>query len=137
MKQARLSPSNHKSVLDSSLTIVNIVLLLIFFFLTTGSMIGAKDFYVELPETAELPLDILPKPLLIVTEDGQMQLDGVSIEVGTLNDHLIDFPVLHILADRDQKAVALLDVLATENLVAVEIKLVTIHRKDSTAEALP
>ena len=129
MKGQRLPPPSSKISLDSSLAIVNIVLLLIFFFLTTGSLVGAQDFSLRLPETEDLPLDLLPKPLLIIGEDGSMSLDGEPVEPGTLNDLLIDDPVLHVLTDRDTRAFDLLDHLAAEHLVAVEIRLVTLHRK--------
>lgn len=128
MKGQRLHPPELKIKLDSSLAIVNIVLLLIFFFLTTGSLIGAREFQVRLPETEDLPLDLLPKPLLIVDADGAMVLDGGPVVPGTLNARLIDNPVLHVLTDRDTRAFDLLDILAAERLVAVEIQLVTIHR---------
>ncbi|WP_417262054.1 ExbD/TolR family protein [Celeribacter sp.] len=128
MKGQRLHPPELKIKLDSSLAIVNIVLLLIFFFLTTGSLIGAGEFQVRLPETEDLPLDLLPKPLLIVEGDGAMVLDGEPVAPGTLNDLLIDHPVLHVLADRETRAFDLLDALAAEQLIAVEIRLVTLHR---------
>ena len=37
--------------IDSSLAIVNIVLLLIFFFLATGTLISSDSVDIELPET--------------------------------------------------------------------------------------
>jgi biopolymer transport protein ExbD len=113
---------------------VNIVLLLIFFFLATGSLIASDSVEIDLPETTQLPLDLLPKPLLTVDADAQMALDGIPMEPGTLSAALIDFPTLHVLADRQLGAGALLDLLAAENLVAVSVKLVTLHGK-AAAEA--
>lgn len=129
MKQMRLTVPARKLPHDSSLAIVNIVLLLIFFFLSTGSLTGGQKFPIALPETLELPLDLLPKPLLILDQNGEMTVDGVPVARGELNARVATFPTLHILADRDQNAGALLDIIAAENLVAVELKLVTLHRK--------
>lgn len=129
----RLPPARERHQVDSALAIVNIVLLLIFFFITTGTLSSSINVTVSLPETAELPLDQLPKPLLTVTADGALSLDGVAIERGSLAEALIDDPIVHILADRDSNAAALLDLLAGEELIAVEVRLVTVHRKDGDA----
>ena len=50
--------------MDISFAVVNIVLLLIFFFLVTGRLLNPIDPEIELAETSELPLDALPSPLL-------------------------------------------------------------------------
>jgi biopolymer transport protein ExbD len=120
--------------MDSSLAIVNVVLLLIFFFIATGSLLASKGVEVSLPETAELPLDMLPEPLLVIDGDGGMLLNGEPVATGALADATIAFPTLHVLADRDSNAGQLLEVLASENLIAVEIRLVTIHRRSESAE---
>jgi biopolymer transport protein ExbD len=119
-----------KKKIDSSLAIVNIVLLLIFFFLSTGSLMNSRAVTVSLPETTVLPLDLLPKPLLTVSIDGEMSLDGEPLAVGTLSDALIYSPTLHVLADRDLSAITLLDILAAEALIAVDVQLVTVHRNE-------
>ena len=130
IRQGRLAPPRQGNKMDSGLAIVNIVLLLIFFFLTTGSLSNSTTVTVSLPETTELPLDLLPKPLLTVSVDGEMTLDGVPIEQGSLADALLDDPMLHVLADREANAGELLDLIASEELIAVQVRLVTVHRKD-------
>lgn len=117
--------------MDSSLAIVNIVLLLIFFFLTTGSLSNSTTITVSLPDTTELPLDLLPQPLLTVSPEGDMMLNGAPVERGALAAALIDDPMLHILADRDANAGDLFDLIDGEELIAVQIRLVTVHRKDA------
>jgi len=128
LDQGLLNNERRKLAMDSSLTIVNIVLLLLLFFIATGSVISSGDLKVELPFSKELPLDLLPKPLLQITDDGSMLLDGVLIPSGALSAKTVDYPVLHIVSDRDTKAKLVLETLATEQLVAVELRLVTIHR---------
>ena len=133
MVQMRLPERPKAKEIDSALAIVNIVLLLIFFFLATGSIMSSRSVEVSLPETTELPLDLLPKPLLVVSTDGVMTLDGEPLEVGTLAKALIDSPSLHVLADRELNAAILLDMLAAEKLIAVEVRLVTVHFNKSDA----
>ncbi|QUJ78113.1 biopolymer transporter ExbD [Sulfitobacter albidus] len=125
----RLPPRRPPLVIDSGLAIVNIVLLLIFFFLTTGSLSSTRDFTVSLPDTSELPLDLLPDPLLVLDANGGMTLDGVAVAQGDLAEALGDNPALHVLAERDANAGVLLDTLAAEALIAVEVRLVTVHRR--------
>ncbi|MEP4209494.1 ExbD/TolR family protein [Marinobacter alexandrii] len=129
MSQTRLPEVRRAKTIDSSLAIVNIVLLLIFFFLATGTLIASDSVEIDLPETTQLPLDLLPKPLLTVDGDTSMTLDGVPIEPGTLAPLLLDYPTLHVLADRELGAGTLLDLLEAEELVAVNVKLVTLHGK--------
>ncbi len=130
IRRSRLDPPRKGNTMDSGLAIVNIVLLLIFFFLTTGSLSNSTTVTVSLPETTELPLDLLPKPLLTVSLEGDLTLDGVPIERGSLAEALIDDPMLHVLADREANAGELLDLIAAEELIAVQVRLVTVHRKD-------
>ncbi len=129
MSKTRLPIVRRAKAIDSSLAIVNIVLLMIFFFLATGTLISSDSVEIDLPETTQLPLDLLPKPLLTVDADAQMALDGIPLVPGTLAEALIDYPTLHVLADRELGAGTLLDMLAAEELVAVNVKLVTLHGK--------
>ncbi|MEL6887996.1 MAG: biopolymer transporter ExbD [Pseudomonadota bacterium] len=134
IRRNRLAPARQGNKIDSGLAIVNIVLLLIFFFLTTGSLSNSTTVTVSLPETTELPLDLLPKPLLTVSVEGDLTLDGVPIERGSLAAALVDDPMLHVLADREANAGELLDLIAAEELIAVQVRLVTVHRKDLEGE---
>ncbi len=134
MPKGRLPIPQPRKPFDSSLAIINIVLLLIFFFLTTGSLMNSRTVEVNLPDTTRQPLDLLPEPLLVVSSDGAMTLDGQPLEVGTLAEKLIDSPSLHVLADRDLGAADLLTMLDDEALIAVEVRLVTLHRNEEGAE---
>lgn len=127
---SKLPVHRPKKGIDSSLAIVNIVLLLIFFFLSTGSLTNSRGLAISLPETTLLPLDLLPKPLLSVSIEEKMSLDGKLLKVGELAAALIDSPTLHVLADRNLSAIILLDMLDAEALIAVDVRLVTIHRNE-------
>ena len=126
MSQRRLPERRKAKEVDSALAIVNIVLLLIFFFLATGSLVSSGSIEISLPETTVLPL-------LVVTNEGEMTLDTIPLAAGDLAAALIDSPSLHVLADRELNAAKLLDMLAAENLIAVEVRLVTVHRNVSDA----
>jgi len=135
MSKTRLPQVQRAKAIDSSLAIVNIVLLMIFFFLATGTLISSDSVEIDLPETTLLPLDLLPKPLLTVNADAEMALDGIPMEPGTLADALIDYPTLHVLADRELGAGTLLDLIAAENLVAVNVRLVTLRGRAADGDA--
>ncbi|MEM8578700.1 MAG: biopolymer transporter ExbD [Pseudomonadota bacterium] len=137
MPASRLPARRKGAVFDSSLAIINIVLLLIFFFLSTGSLLNDRTVEVALPETTRLPLDLLPKPLLTVDVDGAMTLDGEPLEAGALADAMGDAPRLHVLTDRDLPAGQLLELLDAEALIAVEVRLVTLHLGGEDEEASP
>lgn len=127
MAGLRLPPKRPRHEPDAALAIVNIVLLLIFFFLATGSLVNSDSVDIALPQTSELPLDQLPRPLLVVGDEGEMTLDGEPVAPGELNGLLLDFPRLHVLADKELGAARLLEILAAERLIATEVKLVTLH----------
>ena len=115
---------------DVSLAIVNIVLLLILFFLATGALINTPDQGVDIAETLDLKVDQLPPPLLTVREDRSLALDGLPIERGNLAEALTDETVLHVLIDRQAPALDLLELLAEPGLDALEIRLVTLHKQE-------
>ncbi len=118
--------------MDISFAVVNIVLLLIFFFLVTGRLLNPIDPEIELAETSELPLDALPSPLLVVTATGGWQLDGRDLApelLGIAISELPQPPVLNLLINRHAEAQALMAVLARPELQGVQLRLVTLRRK--------
>ncbi|MFK7836780.1 MAG: biopolymer transporter ExbD [Sulfitobacter sp.] len=117
---------------DVSLFIVNIVLLLILFFLATGTLVDTPNLGVRLSETRDLPIDQLPSPVLVVEDNGTLTLDGVAIEADTLAQSLNGQPVLHILIDRTAPALDLLTLIDRPGLETLDIRLVTIHRREGT-----
>jgi biopolymer transport protein ExbD len=127
MAKTRLPVPKPRKAFDSSLAIINIVLLLIFFFLSTGTLMSSRTVEVNLPDTTRLPLDLLPEPLLVITTDGEMSLEGVPVAPGTLAGLLIDSPTVYVLTDRDLSASTLLSLLDDEALIAVDVQLVTLH----------
>ena len=132
-KRNTLPQTSRKIPLDFSLTTVNIVLLLIFFFLVSGSLVETEELTVDLAQTSELPLDRLPRPLLLMDVGDKLQLNGNPVTPETLLPALTpllkaDAPRLHILADRDVPAGALVSLIQRSDLQGIEIKLVTLRQ---------
>lgn len=117
--------------LDVSYAVVNIVLLLILFFLATGRLVNPVRPDISLAETSELPLDALPSPILVVGQDGRWQLDGRELSPELLAAALNTLPqpvVLHVLINRDAPAGALVSVIARPELRDVSLRLVTLRQ---------
>jgi biopolymer transport protein ExbD len=107
---------------------VNIVLLLILFFLATGQILNTPNTSVELSETSELPVESLPKPLLVVG-DGGLELDGVAIPAEGLAQALEGATRLHVLIARDRPASDLVGLLSRPEFANLELRLVTVRTR--------
>lgn len=121
----------HRTRIDVSLAIVNIVLLLIFFFLTSGQLLSRSHEGVALAETEGLPLERLPSPILVVHADGSWELDGNAVAPELLPVALQDLPRplrLHLLIAGDAPAETLMAIVSRDDLADVELRLVTLHR---------
>ncbi len=126
----RLPPNTkpHKSTLDFSLATVNIVLLLIFFFLISGSLVATEEMEVDMSETADLPLETLPRPLLLMRPEGETWLlDGIPVTREALPETTRG-DLLHILADKSLPASALISLLRDPALDGITLKLVTLRK---------
>ncbi|MFN3971754.1 MAG: ExbD/TolR family protein [Gemmobacter sp.] len=136
MPRARLLPPPRRRAADFSLAIVNIVLLLVFFFVITGSLVQQGETRVDLARTADLPLDRLPRPLLLIDAEGRMALDGVDMAEDDLAARLAPMPpALYLLADGRLAADTLLRLTTRPDLAGTALHLVTLH--DSAFGKLP
>lgn len=125
-----LPPPPAKQEPDVSLAIVNIVLLLILFFLATGAMMNSPSRGVNIAETLDLPRDQLPRPVLVIGDGGTLELDDAPIAQGDLAAALTGERALYVLIDRERPALELLELLATEGLERLDIHLVTAHKEE-------
>lgn len=114
---------------DVSFAIVNIVLLMILFFLATGALVNTPDQGIQISETRDLPIDQLPPPVLIVREDRSLELDGMPMAPELLGQALAEETMLHVLIEKTAPALDLLEVIAQPGLENLDIRLVTVHRK--------
>lgn len=132
LNQHILPPKPHRTKPDVSMAIVNIVLLLILFFLATGALVNTPDQGVKISETYDLPIDQLPSPVLIVEDGGTLSLDGVPIARDELVQSLGEATVLHVLISRTAPALDLLRLIDQPGLERFDIQLVTIHRREGS-----
>ncbi len=135
MRAARLSPNRPRRQPDFSLAIVNIVLLLVFFFLITGSLVQTGETSVDLAETSNLPLERLPRPLLLIDRQGDMALDGQAVLAEgvavALGQALPE--ALYVLADSNLPADQLMALTTRPDLQGVSLRLVTLHIRPEPA----
>jgi biopolymer transport protein ExbD len=133
VKQPLTIPRAKSRGLDVSLSLVNVVLLLVFFFIVSGQMSSPTDGRVELSSTRVLPLGLVPSPVLVVTPDGEYSLDGLPVAPDLLASALAGLPrdaILHVLMDRDEPAASLLTLLDQAQLAEIGVRLVTIHQRE-------
>ena len=118
--------AGRKVQVDTSLAIVNIVLLLIFYFLLAGQS-AQPQTQLRLSTTSTLSPDNLPSPVLEVIGPEDWRLDGQPILPEALPGALaaVDGPV-HLLLDRDAPAGLLVGLIRRPELAGHELRLVTI-----------
>lgn len=126
-----LPPPRRRARPDFSLAIINIVFLLLLFYLATGSLITPREEAVDAPQTERLPLEKLPRPLLTLGEDGSLTLEGkpvapadlaAAVRRATEGGH-----VLNVLAARGLPARDLLPILAELDAAGAAVRLVTLR----------
>ena len=115
---------------DFSLSTVNIVLLLVLFFLIVGAPADQAERQIDLPITRDLPLDVLPRPLLLVEQgSAALVLDGVVVSrealVQSVGEGGLDR--LHLLVSRDHPAQEVLDLTADLTHAGAEVVMVTLR----------
>lgn len=123
--------------MDGSLAVVNLVLLLLFFFMVAGQTMrpGAE---VTLAETGALPLDQLPAPILVVRGPDEWLLDGAPVSPALLPAALATGATLHLMLDRDAPAALLVETLSHPVLADYRLRLVTLRGgAEATAVAAP
>ena len=125
--------------LDFSLTSVNIVFLLLLFFLTAGTLLQDVETEITAPLTEKLPLGRLPRPLLAINQHGALFLDGKTITVEQLlargpQQQISELtpdqplPVLHVMPDQTLAANRFLDIIKSIRAAGTwNITLVTIR----------
>lgn len=119
--------------LDFSFAAINIVLLLLFYFIVTGTVSNPNEYSFQAPVTTDLPLTRLPRPLLAIDQTGTRRLDGVEVTQDRLAAALVDLRKamqdpsrpLHILAARDGPATELLEAAQLASAAGFDVRVVT------------
>ena len=121
-----LPPARPQLQPDISLFIVNIVLLMILFFLATGQIMSGTPVEERLALTRELPLDQLPSPLVEIGPNGTFTVNGEPVEELDLASSIGEADTIYILIDRTAEATTLVQVLSRPDLSPFDVELVTI-----------
>lgn len=122
---------NRKS--ESTIALINIVFLMLIFFLIAGTLAPPMDAQVALIRTANAdPAE--PPDSLFVTGDGRLRVRGVETDVGSFVAHLrasqlsgeADGPSVKLAADRSLPATQLVDIVGQLRAAGVgEVAIVT------------
>jgi biopolymer transport protein ExbD len=130
---SRLQAQDNRKLPDFALAQVNIVLLLVLFFLVVGTIVETSEQAVKLPETTDLPLERLPRPLLLIDGSDTWQLDGEPMTPIETVTYLIENPEnlrqVNLLVAQDLPADALFDVLRRLEDTGLGVALVTIKQE--------
>jgi biopolymer transport protein ExbD len=130
---------------DFTLAMINIVFLLLLFFLTTGSLINPEEKQSTIPFTRNLPLERLPRPLLLMESDGSLFLDGRAISRDDVAEAAraaieatgrADTP-LSLLAQRDMAAAGFLSVAEALRAAGLGLQVVTLREPADSGAATP
>ena len=117
---------------DFGLAQVNIVLLLVLFFLVVGTIVETDELQVELSQTTDLPLERLPRPLLLITPGGDWSLDGTPLPHAEIVTALTAPPpdgqpnAVYLLAPQDLPADMLIQTMQELLPAGRTVKLVTL-----------
>lgn len=126
---------------DFALPIINIVFLLLLFYLATGSLIKPAELETNAPLTETLPLELLPRPLLLAAADGSLLLDGVPVAVADLSETARRATAsggpLNVLADRAMPGRDFLGLLARIDAAGIPVRIVSLHARTDAAGTRP
>lgn len=126
-----LPPPVRRPAPDFSLATVNIVLLLVLFFLVAGTIVAVTEQGIELPETVDLPLADLPRPLIVLAADGSTAMDGEVLAMPAILDRLTQEGAaqVYLLTARETPALRLLETLAVLEPAGIASSLVTLRNR--------
>ena len=126
--------------LDFALPTINVIFLLMLYFLVAGTIVQKNELGVLPPETSRVPTDRLPRPLLAISNAGTMMLDGNPVSRDELIAEALrvtgpDAPnhELNILAPAGMAAGPFLGILSGLAEAHVAVRVVTVE-KDGTSQ---
>lgn len=121
--------------LEFALPTINVIFLLMLYFLVAGTMVQKDELGVLPPETSKVPTDRLPRPLLSISNAGTMLLDGVPIERSDLAAAALaatgpgaQAHQLNVLAPAGMAAAPFLEILSGLADAHVAVRVVTVEK---------
>lgn len=127
-----LRTERKREKLDFPFATINIILLLLFFFVVSGSIMGVNETSVAPPVIAQSVPERLPRPLLVIDRQGALFLDDTLVGVDEIAGRLRakgGKPVLNIVADREFPAERFLSVVEAVRREGVAVRIVTLSEE--------
>ncbi len=125
------TPKRPRRTEDNILPLINIVFLLLIFFMLAGALHTRPPFALSPPETAHADDSQLDPDLLSIAADGRMALGSTSVSVDELRTRLRDWDpaqALQVKADAGLPAQQLTQLLRDLRAAGVaEVRLITLH----------
>nr|WP_321455747.1 biopolymer transporter ExbD [uncultured Cohaesibacter sp.] len=115
---------------DFSLATINIVFLLLLFFVISGSIVDRSAIIVDPVETQQLDITKLPQPLLILTQDAPMTYNGEPISSENLVQKSSSLRKLYILVSKTYPATEAIKIIDMISQQGTQTILVT-YRKNN------
>jgi biopolymer transport protein ExbD len=133
-------PARRRERMEFALPTINVIFLLMLYFLIAGTLVQRDEMSVLPPETAEVATDRLPRPLLLISNDGAFILDGKAIPEAELvaaaatavADPRITSHQLNILAPAEMAAGPFLDILSEFGAAEVPVRIVTVEQDEAS-----
>ena len=117
---------------EFALPMINVIFLLILYFLISGTIVQRNELTFAPPTTLEVPDTRLPRPLLVLEPGGGLLLDGALLSEAEWVEaaQAVDRPEggqLNILAPADYPAGQLVQRIAALGRASIPVRLVTIR----------
>ena len=130
----RQAPTERRK-LDFSIATINVIFLLLLFFILSGTIVEQSETGIDPAQTRTLPVERLPRPLLVLRGADDIVLEGRPVRRSGLPAALAAVrgsierkdPRIFILASGDLASSVLLDVIASIKGRGFAISLVTLR----------
>lgn len=127
-------PPAPRERLEFALPTINVIFLLMLYFLIAGTIVQNDELSVVPPVTAETPTDRLPRPLLVVNGDGGFMLDGRPLSRQELVLAAAEVvarsqgQALNVLAPAEMAAGPFLEIINAFAASSIPVRIVMIDR---------
>lgn len=132
----RLPESEDAQEVDSILPLINVVFLLLIFFMLLGALQGSDLFAVKPPVSRSVEQSANQQPLILVGAGGRLAFDGRELDELDLQLSVSDLlatepdPLIRVKADLRAEARRVVEVMELLNAVGVErILLLSVEAK--------
>lgn len=134
---ARNRPTRRRSDDDSVLPLINVVFLLLIFFMVAGRLSASDPFRISPPRSASEAAVDIEEMLILVGADGRIALDGTELDAATLaktvGERIAEAPETPVQLKADGRAeadhvIALMEKLRAAGLP--KLQLLTVPERD-------